>query len=716
LRPDVPLDAIFVFREWPLEACSSSEVMKSAVTLSLSLVVGAWITTVGLGASDAIDHRPVAGDADFPTENASERHVQKIGQIKSGRFDLVLIGDSITHTVGEMPGGIYEPLKEVWDRHFAPRNAINLGHNGFRTENILWNLLNGELDFHPSPKVVVILIGTNNTDDRNFPTVHTAEQVAAGTKAIVDLIRQRHPSTKILLLRIFPRGGDQQQGFAARVFHGSPNCLKTVEDAGLLTAGLADHEHVFWLDVNSTFLRPDGTINTDLMPDLLHPNLAGAEAWAQAIEPTLSQLMGEEPVRLLKPPVPTPQQVAWHEAGVGLFFHWAPNVYQGREADDLSTPRDQINPDRFNADQWVEAVRAANAGYMIFVAKHGGGYCAWQTQSTDYSLKSSPWRQGRGDMLGDLAKACDRQKVDLGVYLCPYDETHGAGNGGRTKAPEAQAAYNAVYRQQLTEILTQYGPMFEMWFDGGNVVPINDLIERYSPGIIAFQGRRAGGSRWVGTEHGFAPYPCWNTIPWKEGETPQEGAGSPSGNAWFPAECDVSMLRPRWFWSPGSDTHILSLESLIEIYYQSVGRGVNLLLNVTPDGHGEVPTAQMRRLREFGDEIRLRFGHPLETTQGHGYRVILDWSREELVDHVVVREDIRKGERVRKFKVEGLDADGQWKVLVEGRQIGVRQIIPIHPVKLTAVRCVTEVAVAEPQIQELSVLRVGRPVPPIAYR
>jgi beta-glucosidase len=142
----------------------------------------------------------------------------------------------------------------------------------------------------------VLLIGTNNTDDRNFRHVHTAEQIAAGTKAIVDLIRARHPSTKILVLRIFPRGGEGQQGFAERVFHGSPQCVETCRQAGALTAKLADRKHIFWLDIGSVFLRPDGTINTDLMPDLLHPNLAGAEAWAQAIEPTLAKLMGDQPI------------------------------------------------------------------------------------------------------------------------------------------------------------------------------------------------------------------------------------------------------------------------------------------------------------------------------------------------------------------------------------------------------------------------------------
>ncbi len=239
---------------------------------------------------------PQAGDSDFPTEAPSARHAEKVARVKAGRYDLVMIGDSITHTVGEMPGTIYEPLKAVWDRHYAPRRAINLGHNGFRTENILWNLLNGELDFTPSPKVFVLLIGTNNTDDRNFPRVHSAAQVAAGTKAIVDLIRRRHPKSRVLILRIFPRGGDAEQGVAARVFHGSPQCVEACRQAGLLTSKLADSKHVFWLDVNYVFLRPDGTINTNLMPDLLHPNLAGAEAWAQAIEPTLSKLMGDKPI------------------------------------------------------------------------------------------------------------------------------------------------------------------------------------------------------------------------------------------------------------------------------------------------------------------------------------------------------------------------------------------------------------------------------------
>jgi alpha-L-fucosidase len=415
-------------------------------------------------------------------------------------------------------------------------------------------------------------------------------------------------------------------------------------------------------------------------------------------------------------PAPTPQQVAWHEAGVGLFFHWAPNVYQGGEGDNRSTPRDKINPDRFNADQWVQAVKAANAGYMIFVAKHVGGYCAWQTKTTDYSLKTSPWRQGKGDMLAELAKACQTGGIRLGVYLCPRDDTQGAGDGGRTPSPEKQAVYNETYRQELMEILTGYGPMFEMWFDGGNIVPINDLIDQHSPGIISFQGRRAGGSRWVGTEHGFAPYPCWNTIDWKPGETPKEGAGSPTGNTWCPAECDVSILRPNWFWSEGSDKRILSLNDLIEIYYMSVGHGVNLLLNATPDSHGEVPAAQMKRLQEFGDEIRARFAKPLFTTRGEGNNVTLDFGSEQTIDHIILREDIHGGERIRKFLVEGRRADGTWLALARGIQVGSRQIIPIPATAVTGLRFTVQESVAPVAIRELSAFRVNRPVPKLTYR
>jgi len=415
-------------------------------------------------------------------------------------------------------------------------------------------------------------------------------------------------------------------------------------------------------------------------------------------------------------PAPSAAQAEWLDAGIGIFVHWAPNVYQGGEYDNLSTPREKINPDRFDANKIVQAAKSANAEYIVFVAKHAGGYCSWQTTSSEYSIKSSPWKEGKGDMVGDFAKACRKQGVRFGVYLSPASDFNHVQVGGKAATPEKQEEYNKIYRQQLTEILTGYGPMFEMWFDGGNVVPVNDLIQKLAPSIITFQGRRSNSTRWVGTEHGFAPYPCWNTIDWKEGDSPKEGAGSPTGNLWCPAECDVSILRPRWFWHEGSDSHILSLNDLVEIYYMSVGRGVNLLLNITPDGHGEIPEAQVRRLKEFGDEITARFSKPLSATSGEGMSLEMRLSAASSVDHVQLREDIHFGECVREFVVEGLGEDGNWTVLVRGTQIGARQIFPIPATKVTSLRLKVAKSIGQPMIRDFSVFNVDRPVPKTAYR
>ncbi len=231
------------------------------------------------------------GDANYPAPSPCTRHDEKVAAIKSGNYDLFLIGNSITETL-EGGGEEWKSLRAVWDRHLVPLNAINLGYSGYRTENILWNLQNGELDHARSPKVAMLLIGTNNLDDQHYPKIHTAEEVFAGTKAIVDLIKLRHPTTKILILRIFICGGPGDQTPYHRKYNRSAKAMEATLRAGELTTKLADGKQVFWLDINHVFLRPDGTINTDLMPDLIHPNGAGAEAWVTAVEPTLVKLMG----------------------------------------------------------------------------------------------------------------------------------------------------------------------------------------------------------------------------------------------------------------------------------------------------------------------------------------------------------------------------------------------------------------------------------------
>jgi lysophospholipase L1-like esterase len=220
----------------------------------------------------------------------SIRHLKKTILISKNKYQLVFIGNSIIHTLGEF-GGKYKDLKQVWLKHLKPLNALNLGYSGYRTENILWNLKNGELNFKYDPKLIVLLIGTNNADNRRFETVNTAEEIAEGTREIVNLIRQKLPATKILILRIFPRGGDKERGIGKNVFHSSDTCINTVLKTGLLTKALADNKTIFWKDINDVFLKKDGSINEKRMPDLLHPNAAGAEAWVAGILPEIKKLL-----------------------------------------------------------------------------------------------------------------------------------------------------------------------------------------------------------------------------------------------------------------------------------------------------------------------------------------------------------------------------------------------------------------------------------------
>ena len=225
----------------------------------------------------AIDKNP----AEVPTPQGgwvNDRHAQKLALEKTHKYDLLLIGDSITQNF-ENPN-----YTAAWDRYFGSRNALDLGYSGARTENIIWNIENGELDGQ-SPKVVTLLIGTNNADETHFPTHHNGDQIFGGIRAIVRLIRHKLPRTKILLLRIFPFGEQNDQNSRGQVLN----------RANELAQKLADNRHVFWCDVNHVFLNADGSTNKDLMPDYLHPSPAGAQPWAEAMEPLLSKLMGDTP-------------------------------------------------------------------------------------------------------------------------------------------------------------------------------------------------------------------------------------------------------------------------------------------------------------------------------------------------------------------------------------------------------------------------------------
>ena len=420
--------------------------------------------------------------------------------------------------------------------------------------------------------------------------------------------------------------------------------------------------------------------------------------------------LGPGRVRASGPALPTADQRQWQDLEVGMFVHFGPATWRDPAHPDQPVPITAITPD-IDTDQWVSVARDLGARYVVLVAKHQDGFCLWPTQTTDYSVLNTPWRLGHGDLMAELAASCRSAGLALGVYLSPRDDNFGAGVEGRCDTPVKQSIYNVFYRQQLTELLTRYGEMAEVWFDGSVVVPVGDILAAYAPHAMVFQGPQAT-IRWVGNEDGFAPYPAWNALPGAAAATGTATAkdGDPDGDAWLPLEADVSIRRPDWFWSAADGRNLLSLGALLEVYYRSVGRGAQLLLNLPPDRTGHIPEADAARARAFGDEVRRRFGTPLAETRGSGNEVVLRLPSPAAVDHVILQEDLAAGERVRQFTLEGRVA-GAWRALGGGTAIGHKRIQPVPSTTVDAVRLIVTRSADTPRIRRLAAFATGAVVP-----
>ena len=405
--------------------------------------------------------------------------------------------------------------------------------------------------------------------------------------------------------------------------------------------------------------------------------------------------------------LPSADQRAWQDLEIGMFVHFAPNTWQDRESDTLATPLSEINPEKLNTDQWAQTALSFGAKYVVFVAKHQGGFCMWQTETTDYSIRSTPWRNGKGDVLADISASCRKFGLKLGVYVCPRDDHFGAKTGGICKTPELQTQYNAMYRQQWTEVLSRYGPLVEVWFDGSSATPVGDLLAKYQPRAMVFQGPQAT-IRWVGNEDGFAPNPLWNGI---DRATAKTGTATslnsdPDGDAWLPSEVDVSIRRPNWFWSTKNDSRVLTEAQLLSIYYCSVGRGAQLLLNIPANRDGLLPDKDCASAKSFGEEVKRRFAKPLATTNGTGNTITLKLAKPTQIDTVLLAEDIAKGERVRAYTLEGR-SNNTWQQLGEGTSIGHKRIQPVTSVTVDAVRLTVTKQAATPVIRTLAVFDTG---------
>ncbi|MGO1945322.1 MAG: alpha-L-fucosidase [Brachybacterium alimentarium] len=364
---------------------------------------------------------------------------------------------------------------------------------------------------------------------------------------------------------------------------------------------------------------------------------------------------------------PTPAQLAWQKDGLGVFFHVGVNTFAGKEWSDGTLAPDTFDPSDLDADQWVRTARDLGAKYVVLTAKHHDGFCLWPTATTAYSVASSPWKDGGGDVVAEVVDACRRHGMKLGLYLSPWDR-----NAPQYEDPET---YDEFYLAQLRELCTNYGELHELWFDGAGSAGreyawdrIGEVIAELQPTAMVFNMGPAT-IRWVGNEDGLAADPVEYVTTSTDLNNYDEDVIETGEAVYLPPECDVS-LRKGWFWQPGEEPK--SLSHLLAIHDRSIGLGANLLLNIPPDRRGRLDEADVERVRELAEALQQRFGDPVEAvleTGGAG-AVRAQFPAGTTFDHVEIHEALEEGQRVAAHRV--LLEDGT--VLATGGSIGVRRI------------------------------------------
>ena len=420
----------------------------------------------------------------------------------------------------------------------------------------------------------------------------------------------------------------------------------------------------------------------------------------------------EEKVDMAARLVPTPQQMEWQQMELTAFLHFGINTFTDREWGDGSEDPALFNPTELDAEQWVRSLKEAGFRMVILTAKHHDGFCLWPTKTTKHSVASSPWKDGKGDVVKELRDACTKYDMKFGVYLSPWDRNaESYGDSPR---------YNQFFIDQLTELLTNYGEVHEVWFDGANAEGPNGKKQIYDwdafyktiqtlqpKAVMAIMGDDV---RWVGNERGLGRETEWSATVLAPGIYNRAdsvntalGIGSTSADLgsrevlakanelfWYPSEVDVS-IRPGWFYHDNQNNQVKSLKHLMDIYYQSVGYNSVLLLNIPPDRRGLIHENDVKRLKEFADYRNRAFADNLVTDGQVLWTAAGGESREYTlkegspVNLVVLQEDITKGQRVEEFEVEGL-VDGQWKSLGKGTTVGYKRILRIPDTQATQLR------------------------------
>lgn len=451
-------------------------------------------------------------------------------------------------------------------------------------------------------------------------------------------------------------------------------------------------------------------------------------------------------------PVPSENQLKYHEMEMNAFIHFTTNTFTDLEWGYGDESPAIFNPVALDAGQWVRTLKEAGFKGIILTTKHHDGFCLWPSAYTEHSVKNSPWKNGKGDLVKELSDACKKEGIKFGIYVSPWDRNHAA---------YGDTAYITYYRNQLQELLTNYGSVFEMWFDGANggdgyyggareTRKINGATYYNWPVTIAgakalqpdmlFFSDAGPDLRWVGNERGIAGTTNWNTInndtlfAGKAGIEKLLGTGSEDGNKWIPAEVDVS-IRPGWFYHQKEDSLVKSPQKLFDIYLSSVGRGSTLLLNVPPDRRGLIHENDLASLRGFRAILDSVFKTDLAAKatvtssvhRGNDKTYAADnvndgdnqsyWATDDGVDsgslqldlgenktvkYILIQEYIALGQRVKSFNVEAF-INGDWKEIAEGTTIGYKRILKTDPVETSKIRVNIRESKASPLISTVSI-------------
>lgn len=426
---------------------------------------------------------------------------------------------------------------------------------------------------------------------------------------------------------------------------------------------------------------------------------------------------------------PAPYQVAWQDLEFGVILHFSTNTFLDREWGDGTASPSTFNPTHFDPDQWMKAISASGAKYVVLVAKHHDGFCLWPTAQTAYSVKSSPWKNGKGDVVGDVARAARKYGLKFGVYLSPWDR-----HDPRYKD---SAEYDRYYNSELEELAQNYGDLVEFWLDGagsgGHVYDFKKIIETlrtYQPNTVVFADTglfEYGDARWVGNEAGIVNYENWNVID-------RHGY-----RRWRPIEADTPLRKAHWFWHPNDETSLKTLHELLDTYDKTVGRGAQFMLGIAPDNRGLLPDGDVARLEELGAALRLRAQSNLASRHAaatpevaaaldnnvdtfwsappEARHAVLEINFDQPVtfDHALTMEWLNEGQYVQKYAIEiWSDKEQKWLAIAAGEAIGHKKIdsfaaVTARRVRLNIISSSGSIRIREFQLFDWSDLRVPQP-------